>query len=239
MFVKAYKQAFDAVYCVVVSTPLGQSQNQNGLATGFRIASGVVATAAHNLHLDKVFSKPLHSSLFGISARALQGGGYLSAGFIPLAALKTVNQQAELIAEDTANDLALLRLTEPTKPTAQPPLVESYVKPGTPCGSISFPFGKVAPTGIEVPLRFQAAFLPAYFKLPEGEVYETDSHMHEGSSGCPLFLESGDIIGLHSHCLVDTPDSPTDTRPVIRLAISRWIPSPVIIAFARKHGVLV
>ena len=68
--------------------------------------------------------------------------------------------------------------------------------------------------------------------------YETDSLMYGGSSGCPGFLESGKVFGMHNRSVLEAPKGGQqgDTTGT-RLAISMWVPSMDIIAFASAHGV--
>jgi hypothetical protein len=94
--------------------------------------------------------------------------------------------------------------------------------------------------------RFQGANISAFLTQadPSGRqlsYYETDALMYKGSSGCPGFLMNGNVFGMHIRSAIErsnqggNPDvkAPLETR----LAISIWVPSMDIIAFAKDNGV--
>jgi hypothetical protein len=67
-----------------------------------------------------------------------------------------------------------------------------------------------------------------------------DALMYSGSSGCPVFLVDGTVIGMQVASQVGTDDlheAPYPSPQSVRLAISVLVPSYELIAFARANGV--
>ena len=71
--------------------------------------------------------------------------------------------------------------------------------------------------------------------------YETDSLMYGGSSGCPGFLESGKVFGMHNRSVLEA--SKGGQRSAVtqgtRLAISMWVTSIDIVGFVSAQGIKV
>jgi hypothetical protein len=90
--------------------------------------------------------------------------------------------------------------------------------------------------------RFQGAFISAYIvdnltgkSLPW---YEVDKQIYGEGSGCPGYIQNGNVVGIMSR--VRDPEGESDIPPLQRhhLEISCWIPSPDAITFGKKLGVL-
>ena len=155
---------------------------------------------------------------------------------------------ANIVAVDTQKDLALLHIANP-RSKACLKILKSPVAIGTPCGSLGFPLAQVGPTpqGISFNLveRFQGANISALVTTKDPNstditFYETDSLMYAGSSGCPGFLVSGDVFGMHNRSVLDSPQTGQQIgggAQSTRLAISMWVTSMDIVAFASAHGV--
>ena len=128
-------------------------------------------------------------------------------------------------------------------------LLKTPVKLGTPCGSLGFPLAVVDPTqqGVNFNLveRFQGANISAFVNGKDSNgkpvsFYETDSLMYGGSSGCPGFVESGEVFGMQNRSVLETPklgQKANSTAQLTRVAISMWVTSMDIIAFAIANGV--
>ena len=226
MFTKACTQVRETIYGLMGLSQIGPNQVNGTNATGFMIAPGILATAAHFCHLENDPTKPVHQLFEAIRS--------------PDIGQKMVT--ATLLAEDIARDLALLRLT--TSPSSTCITLEANRVPsGTPCGSLGFPLASIvfSQTGRMFNLveRFQGASISAFGSLahPTGRqlgYYETDSFMYGGSSGCPGFLEDGRVFGMHVGSVAE-PGGPQAKGS--RLAIAIWVPATDIRDFARANGV--
>jgi S1-C subfamily serine protease len=228
MFSEACGLVRESLYGVWGRTTIGDRVYHTP-SSGFMISPGVVMTNAHSVHLDGDVTKPVNKELDVIRS-------------------PDIGKQAEsttLLGEDTARDLALLRVKNP-RSTRCVTLENRVIPSGTLCGSLGFPLPKVlsTPTGPQIVLveRFQGAFISAYVvdnltgkPLPW---YEVDKQIYGGGSGCPGFLENGNVVGIMSR--VRDPESESDIPPEKRhhLEISCWIPSPEAMSFARRFGVL-
>jgi hypothetical protein len=252
MFQQVCMTIRESIYGVKCATPIGNNQANISTGTGFMIAPSVIAMAAHGVHFENDINKAVHQSFEVI--RAPDVGQAL--------------ERAQLIAEDTAKDIALLRLENPR--SIQSVILEpNILSIGTSCGSLGFPLAFINPMGVfTLLLRFQGAFISAYSRepLPSGgiyEYYETDSLMYNGASGCPGFILNGHVFGMHNKSRVSLPQSiiqpmpqsrqqrrqqmrhrqrvqsnrPIQNRPTDRIAISLWVPSTQILAFARANGI--
>ncbi len=60
--------------------------------------------------------------------------------------------------------------------------------------------------------------------------------MYNGSSGCPGFIENGNVWGMHNSVRIQKNE---EQRDATRLAISNWVPSMRISEFANNNGVRV
>lgn len=133
--------------------------------------------------------------------------------------------------------------------------------PGTPCGSLGYPLSTVGMKEQHVAFtlieRFQGSYISS--RRPEllsdgrlANIVETDGLMYGGSSGCPGFTTDGRVWGLHFATITEnvraTPaplqpqaraaQSNTTPSSGARLAISLWVSSTEIRAFATRCGVV-
>jgi len=234
MFSKACSQVRESIYGVVGSSQVSEKEVNFTNGTGFMIAPGVLSTAAHFVHVENDTSKPAHTKFQVI--RAPDIGQKL--------------ETAQLIAEETAKDIALLRIDNPRSNICIS-LEANRVPIGTSCGSYGFPLARVVITktgkSFKLVERFQGASISAFVTPTSGQhpsYYETDAIMYKGSSGCPGFLTNGNVFGMHIRVRVERPkessDSPKQTgQAETRLAISIWVPSMDIINFAKANGIAV
>ena len=234
MFSQACSEIRNAIYGVVGTSQVGVNMVNCTNATAFMIAPGVLATAAHFIHIENDPTKPVHETFEAIRA--------------PDVGQKMEN--AQLIAEDSTRDLALLRINNPRSEVCVT-LEPDEVAIGTSCGSLGFPLAQIVftQTGKMFNLieRFQGANISAFHTQvdPSGRqlpYYETDALMYKGSSGCPGFLVNGNVFGMHVRSAIEKPrraaDAPdAEEQPETRLAISLWVPSMDIIAFALDNGI--
>src|SRR5205807_10615014 len=155
---------------------------------------------------------------------------------------------ATLVAVDDQKDLALLRIAPPRSSVCLK-ILKTRVPTGTPCGSLGFPLAQVVVTpqgsvNFNLVERFQGANISAFGSEPVGKgntlrYYETDSLMYGGSSGCPGFTASGAVFGMQSRSVVEAPKAgEKGTAAGTRVAISLWVASMEIIAFAAANGVM-
>ena len=225
MFRKTCNTIRESIYGVLCQSVIGVDQINCGNGTAFMIAPGVCATAAHVLHIEGDKSKPLHKKIEVI--RAAEIGN-------PMA-------EARLIAEDIDRDLALIEINNPVN-FSTVTLYNKIIERGTSCGILGFPLASVAVVNNQIAFnlveRFQGAYISAFqkFSLPNNvtlDFYETDSVVYGGSSGCPGFTIEERVFGM----VIGTASEENTTNNSSRLAISRWVPSIDIIAFANSKGV--
>jgi len=193
------------------------------------IAPNIVVTTAHVLHVGNITRKPRHSTFQLI--RAPDVGQQL--------------ESAQLIAEDSIRDIALLEITN-SRSSQCVVLAQSILPQGTDYGSIGFPLASVDAKGFHLTLRFQGAYISSLVHItdPSGRIldfYETDALMYKGSSGCPAFTVNAEVFGLHNRVLIERPKSQksSNERQTDRYAIALWVPSPDIITFANANGVTI
>lgn len=236
MFSKVCSQVRESIYGVLGSSQVSAGTVNCTNATAFMIAPGVLSTAAHFVHVENDPSKSVHQSFEVIR--------------MPDVGQKM--ETAQLIAEDSTMDIALLCINNPRSNICIS-FEAKRVPIGTSCGSYGFPLAKVdiTKTGRRFNLveRFQGANISAFLTTthPSGQqlsYYETDALMYQGSSGCPGFLTNGRVFGMHVKVLVEKPKgasgAPKQTgRTETRLAISIWVPSMDIISFAKAHGIII
>jgi len=236
MFTKECAEIREAVYGVRALTPRGPQQSEMTQGSGFMIAPGVVATAAHLVHTEGDTTKPLHVRFEVIRAPEV--------GAPPT--------PASLIGEDITRDVALLQV--PGGPTsACVRLAIDEIPKGTPCGSLGFPFSTTEPSGAwNLVERFQHAYVSALVNDGTTSRYETDTLMYGGSSGCPGFVDGALVIGMQSASRSEPGRPPAPPPPPrkgfrqpkksrvtqaptkgTRVAISLWVPSFEIIAVAK------
>lgn len=229
MFVEACRKNREAIYGMNGLSQVDATRVNGTNATGFMIAPGVLATAAHFCHVDNDRTKPVHQLFEAI--RAPDIGQKM--------------ETASFIAEDAIKDIALLRIPTP-RSSACVQLVRNPAPLGTPCGSLGFPLASIVflPTGRMFNLveRFQSASISAFpeIKGPDGRLYhhyETDSLMYRGSSGCPGFLIDGTVFGMHMSSVTEQTAAGSKGADGARLAISNWVTAEDIAEFARAHGV--
>lgn len=245
MFQEACRTISESVYGIKGVTPISVNQANVSTGTGFMIAPGLLATAAHVLHFEGNTAKNVHQKFDVIRA--------------PDISQKT--EPAQFVAEDIAKDIALLRITNP-RSIKTIVLEPKILNVGTSCGSLGFPLSFVDPQrGYCLDLRFQGAFISSFNKV--GEFYETDALMYNGSSGCPVFTSDAHVFGMQDKSMTGEPapimplvpqsrqqrrqqmrqkqklqaKNPLPKRQTDRFAISLSVPSTHIIAFARSNGV--
>ena len=232
MFVNACMTSRQAIYGLLACSPLQPQGITASNGSAFMIAPGFLITAAHCVHQHTNHTNPIHCKLEVIRVPDIGQGMEI----------------ATLHAVDDALDIAVLRIQAP-RSTASLVLLDRTVPRGTSVGSLGFPLGQVQFTpqrmAFNVVERFQGASISAFVSAPQPdgsleEHYETDSLMYGGSSGCPGFLATGEVWGMQNRSLMEPPRagngaaaSPDSTR----LAVSLWVPSTVILSFARQHQV--
>jgi len=237
MFKEACKINRDSIYGVHGFSLISKNQINHSTGSGFTIAPGIVATVAHLVHVESNPLKPLHSKFEVI--RSPDIGQSM--------------ENATIIAEDPIKDIALLEITSPRSNkflTLEP----NKVPTGTSCGSLGFPLGGIIQTSkgdsFNLIERFQGSFISAFQQNihPSGEkfdLYEIDSLMYNGSSGCPGFLTNSNVIGMQSRSVlgnspkISNKHSSKKVAPDIQLSISLWVPSMDILKFAQHNGIII
>lgn len=225
MFQQACSTIVNKIYGIRCDTQLGTLLNYS-TGTGFMISPGIIATAAHVIHDQCQPTHPQHNSFKVI--RAPDIGQQM--------------EQAQLIGEDEVRDIALLRIEHP-RSNQTVTLNRNVVPIGVSCGSLGFPLATIDLTGFHLALRFQGANISAFLTGPDASgrnlsFYETDALMYSGSSGCPGFTADEVVFGMHNRVRND-PHSTQAGSLINRLAISLWVPSTDIIAFARTSGITI
>jgi hypothetical protein len=219
MFAKACSEIRKALYATTItSLDSATLQGRWGACTSFMIAPGILVTTAHTLKEHAAHTVRIEV----INALDLKQNKAF--------------ETAHLIQSDPVRDIALLRIDAPRLNSC----VALEVRPvltGTSCGALGFPHPKVNARqegGLHFTLieRFQAASVAAYYSgVHESgqtfQVYETDSIMYEGSSGCPGFLEDGRVFGMHQKSWVN------DGNP----GFSLWLSMEEIIRFAQANSI--
>jgi len=201
MFQQACQTIREAVYGVKCSTQIGSNRANVSTSTGFMISPGVVATVSHGMHVENNFNNAIHQKFEVICA----------------CDIGQQTEPAQFIAEDTAKDIAFLKIGSP-RSTKSVILASNILNVGTSCGSLGFPLSFIHPQNGQycLLLRFQGSFISAFNKehSPSGgiwEYYETDSLMYNGSSGCPQFTVDGHVFGMQNKSRISTPQ--TDALP--------------------------
>jgi S1-C subfamily serine protease len=234
MFSKACSKIQESIYGILGSSKVNAKRISCANATGFMIAPGILCTAAHFVHVENNPSKPTHTSFEAIR-------------------MPDIGQKmeiAQLVAEDSARDIALLRI-DSARSNACAALEANIVPIGASCGSFGFPLAQIVFTkaGRMFTLvgRFQGASISAFITRTDRSgqqlpYYETDALMYGGSSGCPGFLTNGNVFGMHNRSMVEKPKGTSSSSKQMgqaetRLAISMWVPSMDIVNFAKAHGI--
>jgi len=235
MFRKTCYRIREAVYGFSGRTQLSSNQINCSIGTAFMIAPGVIVTAAHLIHLENNLSLNRHQLFEGIRAPDIGQP------------METVT----FIAEDVFRDIAFLRLENPRSDNCVK-MESKIVRIGTNCGSLGFPLGSVrfseGHRNFTFVERFQGANISAFVTTSNESgrhhsFYETDSLMYRGSSGCPGFLRNSEVFGMHTRSIVEPrrensgASSNIQRQRGTRLAISLWVPSMDIIAFAEENGI--
>jgi len=218
----------DAIYGLLASSQLKPQGIKASNGTAFMIAASYLITAAHCVHQNTDHKQPLHSKL-------------------ELIRIPDIGEKMEVAAIhgiDDAEDIAILRITSP-RSTSSLKLLNRVVERGAAVGSLGFPLAQVTfgnqGMAFNVVERFQGANISAFVsgKRLDGSTeqhYETDSLMYGGSSGCPGFLSTGEVWGMHNRSFMEGPKS-GDAGTQTRMAISLWVASTAILTLCRKHGV--
>src|SRR5688572_23861470 len=115
------------IYGLMGLSTVGQNQVNSTTATGFMIAPGILATAAHFCHVSNDVTKPTHERIEVI--RSSDIGQRM--------------ETAQLLAEDSDRDLAFLQIPAPRSSESVILRTEAVLK-GTPCGSLGFPLASVS-----------------------------------------------------------------------------------------------
>lgn len=229
MFAKACLQNREAVYGLLAKTQVSPETVNTCTGSAFMVAPGILITAAHCLHVENLPDKPLHQSVELI--RAPDIGQKMEA--------------ASILAANDVFDVGILRIEKP-RSTRTLKLTTEEILRGTRVGSLGFPLATVTVLdgmlNVNLFERFQGASISAmhseiYNEKGEfREIIETDSLMYKGSSGCPGFLESGEVFALHNQSVID-PATAASGNLATRLAISRWVPAKVILACLKANGI--
>jgi hypothetical protein len=127
MFVKACAQVRESIYGVLGSSQVSAEEIGFTMATAFMIAPGVLATAAHCVHLENNISKPVHTKFRVIRAPDVS---QTDTG--------QTMETAQFMAEEPTKDIAVLRIDNPHSDISVS-LETERVPIGTSCGSYGFP----------------------------------------------------------------------------------------------------
>lgn len=231
MIAKAVARNREAIYAILGSLPLQSNAITPSLGSAFMVAPGLLITAAHCILDGSEPAKAPRENLRVIRA-------------------PDIGKKAEpvvVVASDGGVDLALLRIDAP-RSTACLKLLDAPVPVGTHCGTSGFPCIMVDSgprSGISHIELFQGADISSFIKAtgPDGDAvsrYETDSPLFGDSSGCPGFVESGEVFGMCRRSVVDPPGNdgmPGGSAGPSGSGVTMWVPSMDIIAFAKANGV--
>jgi hypothetical protein len=105
----------------------------------------------------------------------------------------------EVVAIDTANDLALLELER--EQSEEPLLPRQHIEPGWPVTVIGHPYGTLAQEGYAGVLKFSVS--QGIVSAVNGAHLQTDALIAPGNSGGPLLTCDGRVIGVASQVLAD------------------------------------
>jgi S1-C subfamily serine protease len=228
MFSKATAQIRESLYGIMARTVKGE-QTVHSMGSGVMVAPNYVVTNAHLLHQNNDPNQPSHKDIEVIRSPEI-GRNCTTAG---------------LLKEDTARDLAILKINGATSARSAP-FLDTILPSGTSLGSLGFPLAtvNVVNGGIAYGLneRFQGAYISAFFNEVIGSRvfpwYEVDRVMYGGSSGCPFYNVDGKVIGLQAKVRTDLSNGGSSQDMHNFLAISLVIPSTEILKFAKSCGVI-
>jgi S1-C subfamily serine protease len=225
MFRTATAEIREVLYGIIARSNLGATTS-HALGSGVMVAPGFVVTNAHILHLDGNLASSVQREFLVIRSPDI-GRDAVS---------------AQLFREDTARDLALLKVDGGASRRCVS--FETQIIPsGTSCGSLGFPLAALVSSqncGVSYSFteRFQGAFISAYITERVSDRllpwYEVDRVMYGGSSGCPFFTQDGKVVGLQTR-VRNAEKNASGTQNF--LAISLLIPSPEVIGFIKSCGI--
>jgi len=218
MFTKICLENREAIYGLLSRRNTAPDQVSSSTGSAFAVAPGILVTAAHCVFDQSDPAHPPFSDFLVI--RAPDVG--------------RPHEVASLVAFDEGTDLAILKISSP-RSQAFLRLADRPAFVGEHCGALGFPLSGVeaTPSGLLHTLieRFQSAAVCACLTEGTQTLYETDSPMYPGSSGCPGFLPDGTVFGMHNRSLLHGRDSH-------RTCISRWVPAATIRKYLTAHDVL-
>lgn len=230
MFRKACGFVREGVYgfsgASVVSREGNQVQVNTTNGTAFKVAPGYLVTAAHAIHQNNDKSKPRHDIV----------------ELIRVPDIGSKMMKAAVIDEDLGRDLALLKLENDDNGMPLSLLTDEVTR-GTSCGFLGFPLAKVhfkqdGNRHFDLHERFQGAYISGVFDFPVPDevsrIYEIDSLMYPGSSGCPAFDVDGIVMGMQIASMMQKQSEGNHSE---RIAISLVVPSTQIVEFLKKNNV--
>lgn len=225
MFVDATKKIEESLYGIWARSKINKASSDHSTGTGFMIYPGIIVTCSHVIHQKGDIKNPVHKELMVVRAPDIGINA----------------EEVTLLAENPKRDIALLRIDESRNESCVV-LEPNLIPRGTPVGSLGFPLSGVVQQKkrlvFKLTLRFQSAYISSYMPVQgnanDAELYETDSLMYNGSSGCPGFIENVNVWGMHNSVRLQQNQERGDTT---RLAISNWVPSMRIREFSNNNGV--
>jgi len=230
MFKDATNQIRESVYGFLSSSIVAEDGPKKKInvsnGTAFMVAPGYLITAAHSVHQESNLNKPVHQS-FEIIRTPDIGQKMESANFV---------------AEDSRNDIALLKIESP-KNTNCVKIEKEVILRGTSCGFLGFPLANVniSPDVKKFTLfeRFQGAYVSNYITFDKGQprernFYEIDNMMYSGSSGCPAFTVDAKVFGMQVGSVMQKRK---EDSQIERVAISLVVPSGEILSFLEFQGI--
>lgn len=224
MFQTVCKRIREPLFGIKTSTDLENNQINFGNGTGFLIAENVIVTASHVIHRAGNVNEPIHGIIQVI--RAPEVGNQMT--------------NVEVLADFPQIDIAFLK-ADIDASIAPVKLLTEKKERGEQVGFLGFPLAGMMTVNQKLVFslteRFQSGFISAVYAEVRGgrttELYETDSSMYSGSSGCPGFDINGDVFGVH----VATKGDRNQKGENARLSIAIQIASTEIIRLAEASGI--